>query len=146
MIRERDLYWQPTGPSPLISRPALIHGSLNSLFQVALYLPSYERMITSTSAGPSCRGSSRKRDLTEHGSGFGVSAFAIRGLGLRVCGSGVDPAKGNPVKLFLLRVLRQTHTLSALTVCELHTFLFITLKHRFEWYTKSMSFKYEPAS
>jgi len=44
--RERDLYSQPTGPNPLnhrddFSRPASRHGSLNSLFQVALYLPSY---------------------------------------------------------------------------------------------------------
>jgi len=43
--RERVLYWQPTGPNPHnhrddFSRPALRHGSLNSLFQVALYLPS----------------------------------------------------------------------------------------------------------
>ena len=34
------LYWQPTGPNPLdhrddFSRPALRHGSSNSLFQVA---------------------------------------------------------------------------------------------------------------
>jgi len=41
--RERVLYWHPTGPNPLhhrddFSRPALRHGSLNSLFQVA-YLP-----------------------------------------------------------------------------------------------------------
>ena len=44
--RERLLYGQPTGPSPLnhrdgVSRPALRHGSLNSLFQVALDLPSW---------------------------------------------------------------------------------------------------------
>ena len=43
--RERVIYWQPTGPNPLhhrdgFSRPALRHRSLNSLFQVALYLPS----------------------------------------------------------------------------------------------------------
>ena len=43
---EREFfYWQPTGPNPLnhrddFSRPALRHGSLNSLFQIALYLPS----------------------------------------------------------------------------------------------------------
>ena len=40
---------QPTGPNPLndrddFSRPALCHGSLNSLFQEALYLPSYEQV------------------------------------------------------------------------------------------------------
>ena len=38
------LYRPPTGPNPLdprdrLSRSALRHGSLNSLFQVALYLP-----------------------------------------------------------------------------------------------------------
>ena len=43
--RERVLYLQPTGPNPLhhsddFSRPALRHGSLNFLFQVASYLPS----------------------------------------------------------------------------------------------------------
>ena len=42
--RERILYCQPTGPNPLhhlddFGRPALRHGSSNSLFQVALYLP-----------------------------------------------------------------------------------------------------------
>ena len=45
LTRERDLYRQRTGPSPLnyrddFSRPALRHGSLNSHFQVAVYLPS----------------------------------------------------------------------------------------------------------
>ena len=44
-VRERVPYWQPTGPNPLnhrddFSRPALRHGSLNFLLQVALYLPS----------------------------------------------------------------------------------------------------------
>ena len=43
--RGKVLYWQPTGPNPLnhrddFSGPALRHGSLNSLFQVTLYLPS----------------------------------------------------------------------------------------------------------
>ena len=43
--RERVLYSQSTGPNQLnhpddFSRPALRHGILNSLFQVALYLPS----------------------------------------------------------------------------------------------------------
>ena len=45
--RESVLYWQPTGPNPLnhrdnFSRQALRHGCLNFLFQVVLYLPSYE--------------------------------------------------------------------------------------------------------
>jgi hypothetical protein len=43
--RERVLYLQPTGPNPHnlrdgFSRPALRHGSLISLFQVAACLPS----------------------------------------------------------------------------------------------------------
>ena len=44
-LGEREIfYWQPTGPNPLnrrddFSRPALHHRSMNSLFQVALYLP-----------------------------------------------------------------------------------------------------------
>ena len=43
-LRERVLYWQPTSPNPLnhrhnFSRPALRHGSLNPLFQVALQRP-----------------------------------------------------------------------------------------------------------
>ena len=47
VVRERDLYQQPTGPSPpnhrnYSSRPALRHGSLSSLFQVALHL---ERLV-----------------------------------------------------------------------------------------------------
>ena len=37
--------FQPTGPSPLVSRPALRHGTSNSLFQVAVYLPSRDRML-----------------------------------------------------------------------------------------------------
>ena len=61
MNRERVLYWQPTGPNPphhlesslltsywsesttsswCVGRPALRHGSLNSLFHVAWYLRS----------------------------------------------------------------------------------------------------------
>ena len=44
--RERVLYWQPTGPNPLhhrddFVRPALRHGSLHSLLQVAFYLPNF---------------------------------------------------------------------------------------------------------
>ena len=44
-IRERVMYCQPTGPNPLnhrdgFSRRVLRRWSLNSLFQVALYLPS----------------------------------------------------------------------------------------------------------
>ena len=43
--RERVLYWQPTSPNPLNRREdfstlALRHGSLNSLFQAALLIPS----------------------------------------------------------------------------------------------------------
>ena len=43
--REIVLYLQPTGPNPLnhrnyFSGPALRHGSLNSLFQVAVHIPS----------------------------------------------------------------------------------------------------------
>ena len=43
--RERVFYWQPTGSNPLHHRddysgPALRHGSLNFLFQVAFYSPS----------------------------------------------------------------------------------------------------------
>ena len=46
LVLKRARYRQPTGPNPLNTRddfgkPALRHGSLNSLFQVALYLPSY---------------------------------------------------------------------------------------------------------
>ena len=46
LSRERLLYRQSTGPNPLshrddFARPALRHESLNPLFQVALYLPSY---------------------------------------------------------------------------------------------------------
>ncbi len=48
--RERILHWQPTGPNPLddrndSSRPALRHGNVDSLFQVALHLPSYARRV-----------------------------------------------------------------------------------------------------
>ena len=44
--RDRVLYWQPTGPNPLnrrddFSSPVLRHLRLNSVLQVALYLPSY---------------------------------------------------------------------------------------------------------
>jgi len=45
-FQERVLYRQPTAPNPLndpddFIRPALRHGSLNSVFQVALHLPSW---------------------------------------------------------------------------------------------------------
>jgi len=45
VYRERVLHAQPTGPNPLnhrddFSGPALHHRSMNSLFQVAIYLPS----------------------------------------------------------------------------------------------------------
>ena len=44
------LWVQSTGPNPLddrddFSRPALRHGNVNSLFQVAVYLPSYARRM-----------------------------------------------------------------------------------------------------
>ena len=60
--RERVLYWQPTGPNPLnhrddfrddFSRPALRHGSLNSLFQVALHLPSSTLQVVGAEFGGS---------------------------------------------------------------------------------------------
>ena len=50
--KKRGIYGQqPNGPNLLhhqddLSRPALLHGSLNSLFQVALYLPSYSLSIS----------------------------------------------------------------------------------------------------
>jgi hypothetical protein len=42
---ERVIYLEPTGPNPLhhrddFRRPALRHGSLNSIFQVAFCLPA----------------------------------------------------------------------------------------------------------
>ena len=55
--RERDLYCQPTGPNPLnhrndFSAPALRrHGGLNSLFQVASYLPPFPGSLISTLLG-----------------------------------------------------------------------------------------------
>ena len=47
---ERVIHWQLTCPNPLnhrdnFSRPALRHGTLNSRFQVALYLPSKQVKI-----------------------------------------------------------------------------------------------------
>ena len=53
ILRERVLYWQPTGPSPphrldvLVDRPCAM-GVLNSLFYVALYLPSYVYCVRET--------------------------------------------------------------------------------------------------
>ena len=49
-LRERVLYWQPTGPNPLnhrddFSGPAWRHGSLKSPFQVAFYLPSWQTSL-----------------------------------------------------------------------------------------------------
>ena len=51
--RERVLYWQPTGPNPLnhrdeFSRPVLRHGTLDSLLQVAWYLPSENEKLKLT--------------------------------------------------------------------------------------------------
>jgi len=51
--RERVVYLSPAGPNPLDQRddfsgPFLRHGSLNSLFQVALYLPSEGEEITTS--------------------------------------------------------------------------------------------------
>ena len=55
MRTERVLHRKLTGPNPLnhrddLSRPALRHGSVNSLFQVALYLPSWRRPTLTSSA------------------------------------------------------------------------------------------------
>ena len=49
--RERVLYSPPTGPNPLhrrddFRRPALRHGSFNSLFQVAVCLPSWRENMS----------------------------------------------------------------------------------------------------
>ena len=54
--REICFYLQPTGPNPHnhrdeLSGPALRHGGLNFLSQVALYLPSSNQTRTSAGAG-----------------------------------------------------------------------------------------------
>jgi hypothetical protein len=65
------------------SRPALRHGSLNSLFQVALYLPSYEQAdiyaLWNTSAMTAMGQTANSVRFTEtngeRGDGFGIYIY-----------------------------------------------------------------------
>ena len=84
--RERVLYWQLTGPNPPnhrddFSRPALRHGSLNSIFRVASYLQSWKVPRLPPSDHLICTGG--RWNPTICGKKSGVSTNRIRAVAVR---------------------------------------------------------------